>query len=189
MTILMDHQIRKLCQDTDKPMIYPYVPHQVKVDESGRKILSYGESSGGYDVRLAEEYKVFSNITHSVIDPLAFDDSCLVDKEGPFIIVPPHGYILGRTIETFNIPDDVLVVCVGKSTLARCSLAVNCTPIEPGFSGQVVIEVSNQCSLPVKIYANQGIAQFLFFKGSEPCEVSYVNKKYQNQTGIQLAKV
>jgi dCTP deaminase len=187
--ILVDKQIKALCTD-GKHMITPFVDHQVKAYPEGRgKLLSYGLSSAGYDVRLASEYKVFTNINNVVIDPLAFDSASLVDKSGDTCIVPPNSYILGRTIETFEIPDDVLVVCVGKSTYARVGILINTTPIEPGFVGQIVIEIANCTSLPIKVHANQGIAQFLFFKASMACEVSYAKKKYQNQMGITLARL
>lgn len=159
--------------------------------EIEEKIISYGLSSFGYDVRLADEFKVFTNINSSIIDPLSFDSKCLVDLKGSYCIIPPNSYVLGRTIEEFNIPRDVQVICLGKSTYARCGAIVNVTPIEAGFSGPIVIEISNSTSLPLKIYANMGISQFVFFQGNEPCEVSYADRdgKYQNQSGIQTALV
>lgn len=170
-----------------KRMIYPFEPGQVReIDD--QKIVSYGTSSMGYDVRLSNKFKIFTNIHGDVIDPLNMSDTMYVDHEGDFVIIPPNSYVLGHTVETFNIPRDVLTVCVGKSTYARCAAICNVTPIEPGFKGTVVIEVANSTPLPLKIYANQGIAQFLFFKG-EPCETSYDDRggKYQNQTGVQTA--
>ena len=214
MSILADFQIRALCvlpefittydecitssryptnkeKANFKPMIVPYSAEQVRVDADGKKILSWGQSSMGYDVRLADEFRIFSNVNSLVIDPLDFDHDCLVDYKGPFVIIPPNSYILGRTMETFNIPRDVLILCVGKSTMARAGAIVNVTPIEPEFIGNVVIEISNSTSLPLKVYAGMGIAQFLFIKSSEPCEVSYADRggKYQNQTSVQTALV
>ena len=172
------------------PLISPYVAEQVRVDEQGNKILSYGQSSFGYDVRLADEFKIFTNINSTVIDPLDFDPKCLHDHKGPYCIIPPNSYILGHTVEYFRIPKDMMLICLGKSTYARCAAIVNVTPIEPGFEGSIVIEISNATPLPLKVYANQGIAQFLFFKGN-PCEISYADRggKYQGQTGIELARV
>ena len=170
-------------------MISPYSPKQNRFDDNGNKCISWGESSFGYDVRLADEFKIFSNINSTIIDPLDFNQSCCVDHKGPFCIVPPNSYILGKTIEEFDIPNDVSVICVGKSTYARVGAIVNVTPIEAGFKGPIVIEISNATSLPLKIYANMGISQFIFFKGNVPCEVSYADRggKYQNQKGIQTA--
>jgi dCTP deaminase len=186
-------------------MISPFVPHQVRTRAiepipgevttatpvADEKILSYGLSSMGYDVRLAEDFKIFSNIGATLIDPLDFDHNCCVDHNGPYCIIPPNSYILGHTIERFKIPDDVMVVCVGKSTYARLGAIVNVTPIEPGFEGTVVIEISNATPLPLKVYANMGIAQFMFFRASEPCEVSYAvgDRKYQSQTGLATARL
>lgn len=170
-------------------MIEPCIPMQIR-EKDGAKIVSYGVSSFGYDVRLADEFKIFTNINNSIIDPLDFDQNCCVDHKGPYCIIPPNSYILGKTIEYFKIPRDVMVLCVGKSTYARCGAIVNVTPIEAGFEGNVVIEVSNSTSLPLKVYANQGIAQFIFFQGEE-CLVSYADRggKYQGQTSLQTAIV
>jgi dCTP deaminase len=191
-----------------RPMISPYAGESIKLVEypnpvpEGNPIyrvpaLSFGSSSFGYDVRLAEEFKIFSNINSGIIDPKRLDEVCLVDGtihkdySGHYVLLPPNSYLLGRTIETFDIPRDVMVVCLGKSTYARAGAIVNVTPIEPGFKGTVVIEISNSTNLPLKIYANEGISQFLFFQGSEPCEVSYDDRtgKYQHQSGITLPKV
>lgn len=217
MSIQSDRQIAALCgiqltRNTDgaehltsaivghldrPPMITPFVPHQVRLNPeepeigmSQTKIVSYGLSSYGYDVRLADEFKIFTNVNSSTVDPLVLDERAFHDVKGPSVLIPPNSYLLGHTIETFDIPNDIQVVCLGKSTYARCGAIVNVTPIEPGFKGQVVIEISNATPLPVRIYANQGIAQFLFFKGDEPCLVSYADRggKYQGQSGIQLAK-
>lgn len=156
------------------------------------KMISYGLSAAGYDVRLTNKFKIFTNINSAVIDPKNFDeDKCLVDFEGDVCIIPPHSYILGVTPEVFDIPNDTMVVCVGKSTYARAGCAVNVTPIEPGFRGQVVIEISNLTPLPMKVYANEGIAQFLFFKAKQNCRTPYSlnGRKYQNQRGIVLPRV
>lgn len=160
-----------------------------------RKIISKGLTSYGYDVSLSEEFAIFTNVNSAIIDPLQFTEETLhhvVSKN--FVIIPPNSYLLGRTKEYFRIPRDVLVLCVGKSTYARCGAIVNVTPIEPGFEGNVVIEISNSTNLPLKIYTNQGIAQFLFFQSDEACETSYADRndgkggKYQGQTGITVAK-
>lgn len=178
-----------------RPMIAPYIPGQVRAVESElaapKKIVSYGTSSFGYDVRLADKFKIFTNINNGIIDPLAVNDKCYVDFEGDKCIIPPNSYVLGHTIETFDIPRDVMVICLGKSTYARCGAIVNVTPIEAGFRGQVVIEISNATNLPLVVHANQGIAQFLFFQSDEACEVSYADRggKYQDQRGIQTALV
>lgn len=172
------------------PMIEPFCENLVR--KSGdTKVISYGVSSYGYDVRCAAEFKVFTNINNTVVDPKNFDESAFITIEGNECIIPPNSFALTRTIEFFRIPRDVLVVCLGKSTYARCGIIINVTPIEPEFEGHVVIEISNTTTLPCKIYANEGIAQFLFFESDEECEVSYRDRggKYQGQTGITLAKV
>ncbi len=194
MSILSDVEIASLCEvekdSGSKPMIYPYIDSQIK-ESSSKRILSYGQSSYGYDVRLDRQFKIFTNINSGIIDPLDFSENALMEHEGDFCIIPPNSYILGITLETFVIPRDIMVVCVGKSTLARCGAIVNTTPIEPGFNGRVVIEISNATTLPLKIYSGMGVAQFLFYKGNIPCKTSYADKagKYQNQTGLTLAKV
>lgn len=197
MSILSDIEIEQLCTNTNTPMISPYNNNLVRSEE-GRKVISRFQTSYGYDVSLAEEFKIFSNINSVIIDPKNFDDKCLVDGKiieesngDKYVILPPNSYLLGRTIEYFDIPNDILVVAVGKSTYARAACIVNVTPIEPGFKGNIVIEISNGSNLPMKVYANEGIAQFLFFKGSKPCRRSYAdgNRKYQGQTGIVLPKV
>lgn len=172
------------------PMIEPSVSESVRVVD-GEKVMSFGPSSYGYDVRLADDFKIFTNINSTIIDPKSLSDKTYIDHKGPYCIIPPNSYILGHTIETFNIPDNVTCVCLGKSTYARAGAIVNVTPIEAGFKGQVVIEISNATNLPLKVYANEGIAQFLFFRGEERCDVSYSDRsgKYQNQMGITLPKV
>lgn len=190
MSILSDITIKELSDHNSGGMIQPFVDHQVK-EVGDEKIVSYGLSSYGYDVRLANKFKIFTNARNAMIDPLAPDPDCFIDHEGDYCIIPPNSYVLGHTIETFDIPRDVMVVAVGKSTYARLAAVVNVTPIEPGFKGQVVIEIANCSTLPLKVYANQGIAQFLFFKGDRPCLTSYADKsgKYQNQSGLVTARL
>lgn len=185
MTILNDKEINALSQNG---MITPFCETSIRT-HLDKRVISYGLSSFGYDVRLSDQFKIFNNVNAGIIDPLDFDIKNVVDHQGHYCVIPPNSYILGHTVETFDIPRDVMVLCVGKSTYARCGIIVNVTPIEPGFKGQVVIEVSNATTLPVKVYANMGISQFLFFKGSE-CDVSYADRqgKYQNQTGITLPR-
>lgn len=160
--------------------------------DSERKLISYGVSSYGYDVRCADEFKIFTNVNSAVVDPKNFDDGCYVDKkaEDGYIIIPPNGFALARTVEYFRIPRGQLVVCLGKSTYARCGIIVNVTPLEPEWEGHVTLEFSNTTSLPAKIYANEGCAQFLFLGSDEMCEVSYKDRggKYQGQRGVTLPK-
>jgi dCTP deaminase len=167
-------------------MIEPFVDGQIRAD-----VVSYGLSSYGYDIRVADEFKVFTNVYNSLIDPKHFDPRSFVDIKGDHCIVPPNSFALARTIEYFRIPRDVLTVCLGKSTYARCGIIVNVTPFEPEWEGYVTIEISNTTPLPAKIYANEGIAQVLFFQSDEPCERSYADKKgkYQAQTGVTLPKI
>ena len=162
------------------------------------RVISYGNSSYGYDVRLSEEFKLFTNINSAVIDPKRFDEKCLIDAElkvdpngDKYVILPPNSYLLGRTVEYFRIPRNVTVVAVGKSTYARAGAIVNVTPIEAEFEGNVVIEISNSTNLPLKIYANEGISQFLFFQSDEDCETSYADRdgKYQGQTGVVVPRI
>ena len=172
-------------------MIEPFEPGQVRTNASGGKLISYGTSSYGYDVRCADEFKVFTNINNTVIDPKNFDPRSFVDVKTDVCIVPPNSFALARTIEYFRIPRDILTVCLGKSTYARCGIIVNVTPFEPEWEGHVTIEISNTTPLPAKIYANEGIAQVLFFESDEACAVSYADRqgKYQAQQGIVLPKV
>lgn len=182
-----------------KPMIEPFVDHLVRVNENGDKIISYGLTSYGYDVRLAAEgVKVFTNANGGIVDPMKPDDKCFINGEIretdnglKYFILPPNSYALASTVEWFNIPRNVSVVCLGKSTYARSCAIVNVTPVEAGFSGEVVIEISNGSTLPVMIYLETGIAQFQFFHGDVPCEMSYAdgNRKYQGQRGVTLSKV
>jgi len=181
-----DTWIRSQCVNTKKPMIEPFTEGQV-----GKGVVSYGLSSYGYDIRVSDEFKIFTNINATLVDPKNFDDANVIDFKGDTCIVPPNSFALARTVEYFRIPRDVLAICLGKSTYARCGIIVNVTPFEPEFEGHITIEISNTTPLPAKIYANEGIAQVLFFEGDEPCETSYRDKKgkYQKQTGITLPRI
>jgi len=154
-------------------------------------VVSYGLSSYGYDIRVSDEFKIFTNINSQIVDPKDFSDKNVVDFKGDVCIVPPNSFALARTVEYFKMPKDTLAICVGKSTYARCGIIVNVTPFEPGFEGYITIEISNTTPLPAKIYANEGIAQVLFFQGDEVCEINYKDRKgkYQNQIGITLPKI
>jgi dCTP deaminase len=167
-------------------MIEPFEDRQIR-----EGVVSYGLSSYGYDIRVADEFKVFTNINSTVIDPKNFDPRSFVDIKADVCIVPPNSFALARTVEYFRIPRDVLTVCLGKSTYARCGIIVNVTPFEPEWEGTVTLEISNTTPLPAKIYANEGLAQVLFFQGDEPCEVSYADKKgkYLKQRGVTLPRI
>ena len=184
MSIKSDKWIRRMAQE--HRMIEPFSDRQVR-----EGVISYGVSSYGYDVRIARDFKIFTNINSTVIDPKNFDSRSFVDFAGDVCVIPPNSFALARTVEYFRIPRDVLVVCLGKSTYARCGIIVNVTPLEPEWEGIVTLEVSNTTPLPAKIYANEGIAQMLFFQSDEPCEVSYADKKgkYQKQGGLTLPKM
>jgi len=184
MAIMSDRWIREQAEKHN--MIEPFVEAQRREDN-----ISYGVSSYGYDARVAPEFKIFTNVDSEIVDPKNFSPKSFVDRDGPVCIIPPNSFALGRTVEYFRIPEDVLVVCLGKSTYARCGIIVNVTPLEPGWEGHVTLEFSNTTPLPAKIYANEGIAQFLFFQGNEPCEVSYASRagKYQGQKGVTLPKL
>lgn len=172
------------------PMIAPFEAGQVRKDEEGNKLISYGTSSYGYDVRCGEEFKIFTNINNSMVDPKAFDPNCFVDFKGPVCIIPPNSFALARTKEWFKIPRNVLTICLGKSTYARCGIIVNVTPLEPEWEGEVTLEFSNTTNLPAKIYANEGVAQMLFLESDEECQVSYKDRggKYQSQKGVTLPR-
>ena len=174
----------------ERGMIEPYVPHQIASVEE-KRIVSYGTSSYGYDVRCSTEFKIFTNINAAVIDPKAFDDSSFIEFQGDVCIIPPNSFVLARTIEYFRIPRNVLTICVGKSTYARCGIIVNVTPFEPEWEGYVTLEFSNTTPLPAKIYANEGVAQVIFFESEEECEISYKDRKgkYQGQTGVTLPRI
>ncbi len=184
MTILSDKWVRK--QVLDNQMIEPFCNTQ-----SAEGIISYGLSSYGYDARVAPDFKIFTNVDNAIIDPKNMPDTTFVDRTTDVCILPPHSFALARTMEYFRVPRDVLVLCLGKSTYARCGIIVNVTPLEPGWEGHVTLELSNTTPLPAKIYANEGICQFLFFKGNEPCDVSYRDRqgKYMGQTGVTLPKM
>ncbi|MCC7417679.1 MAG: dCTP deaminase [Acidobacteria bacterium] len=184
MSIKPDTWITRMAREHG--MIEPFVDGQVR---SG--VISYGVSSYGYDVRVGDEFKVFTNVHNTVVDPKAFDPRSFVDIRAEVCIIPPNSFALASTIEYFRIPRDVLTVCLGKSTYARCGIIVNVTPFEPEWEGHVTIEISNTTPLPAKIYANEGIAQVLFFQGDEPCAVSYRDKKgkYQAQRGVTLPRL
>lgn len=187
MTIKADHWIRE--QAVQFGMIEPFVDRQVRA-KNEEKIISYGLSSYGYDVRCAEEFKVFTNLNSATVDPKNFDADSFVDKTGPSCIIPPNSFALARTVEYFRIPRDTLVICLGKSTYARCGIIVNVTPLEPEWEGHVTLEFSNTTPLPARIYANEGIAQFLFLQSDEACEISYKdrNGKYLGQRGVTLPR-
>jgi dCTP deaminase len=170
-------------------MIEPFEAGQVR-DKDGERLISYGTSSYGYDVRCSREFKVFTNINSATVDPKVFDSASLVDVESDVCVIPPNSFALARTVEYFRIPRNVLTICLGKSTYARCGIIVNVTPLEPEWEGHVTLEFSNTTTLPAKIYANEGVAQMLFFESDEVCETSYADRggKYQGQTGVTLPK-
>ena len=171
-------------------MIEPFIECQVRKSETGRQVVSYGLSSYGYDLRVAGEFKVFTNVFNTVVDPKSFDPKSFVDVHGEACIVPPNSFALARSVEYFRIPRDILTICLGKSTYARCGIIVNVTPFEPEWEGHVTLEISNTTPLPAKIYANEGLAQVIFLRANRPCEISYADRsgRYQAQTGITLPK-
>jgi dCTP deaminase len=179
-----DHWIRKMA--VEQNMIEPFADHQVRDG-----VISYGVSSYGYDIRVTDEFKIFTNVFSAIVDPKSFDPRSMIDFKGNVCIIPPNSFVLARTVEYFRIPRGVLTVCLGKSTYARCGIIVNVTPFEPEWEGFVTLEISNTTPLPAKIYANEGIAQVLFFEGDEVCEISYADKKgkYQKQQSIALPKL
>ncbi|MDG0995956.1 MAG: dCTP deaminase [Gammaproteobacteria bacterium] len=187
MSIKSDSWIRR--QAEEHKMIEPFTAGQVKTANDER-IISYGTSSYGYDVRCSKNFKIFTNINSAVVDPKAFNPDSFVDFEGDVCIIPPNSFALASTVEYFRIPRSVLTVCLGKSTYARCGIIVNVTPLEPEWEGHVTLEFSNTTPLPAKIYANEGVAQMIFFESDEPCETSYKDRdgKYQGQTGVTLPK-
>jgi len=182
--IKSDRWIRQMA--VEKGMIKPFEERQVRAG-----VISYGLSSYGYDLRIADEFKIFTNINNTLVDPKAFDPRSFVDYQGSVCIVPPNSFALGRSVEYFKIPRNVLTICVGKSTYARCGIITNVTPFEPEWEGFVTLEISNTTPLPAKIYANEGIAQVLFFESDEACQTSYADRqgKYQGQQGIVLPTV
>jgi dCTP deaminase len=192
MSLIPDSRIQELVASHD--MISPFVGYQVRSTPSPlysvqpEPVISYGLSSFGYDVRCADEFKIFTNINSSIVDPKDFDPKGFISVKADSILIPPNSFVLTHTVEYFKIPRNVLVLCVGKSTYARCGLLLNVTPLEPEWEGQVTLEISNTTSLPARVYANEGIAQFLFFESSTPCSSSYADKKgkYQGQKGTTL---
>jgi dCTP deaminase len=186
MGVKSDAWIRRMA---DTGMIEPFESDQVRRVE-GARVISYGTSSYGYDVRCAGEFKIFTNINSAIVDPKNFDESSFVGVQSDVCIIPPNSFALARTVEYFRIPREVLVICLGKSTYARCGIIVNVTPLEPEWEGHVTLEFSNTTPLPAKIYANEGVAQMLFIGGDEVCETSYADRggKYQGQRGVTLPK-
>jgi dCTP deaminase len=184
MSIKADRWIKQMA--LEQQMIVPFEEKQVR-----QGVISFGLSSYGYDVRIADEFKIFTNVFGAVVDPKGFDPKSFVDFKGEVCIIPPNSFALGRTVEYFRIPRKAMTICVGKSTYARCGIITNVTPLEPGWEGHVTLEISNTTPLPAKIYANEGIAQILFFESDEECMVSYADKKgkYQAQQGVTLPKV
>ncbi len=171
-------------------MIEPFEPRQIKQNDNGR-VVSFGTSSYGYDIRCSEEFKIFTNINTAIVDPKRFDDSSFVDFRGDVCIIPPNSFALARTVEYFRIPRNILSICLGKSTYARCGIIVNVTPFEPEWEGYATLEFSNTTPLPAKIYANEGVAQVIFFEADEDCDVSYKDRsgKYMGQMGVTLPKI
>ena len=184
MAILPDFKIKQYA--LEKKMIEPFVEAQKRDG-----VISYGLSSYGYDIRVADEFKIFTNVNSAIVDPKDFDKTSMVDFKGDICVIPPNSFALAKTIEYFRIPRSILTVCVGKSTYARCGIIVNVTPFEPEWEGFVTLEISNTTPLPARIYANEGIAQVLFFESEQVCEISYADKKgkYQNQKDIVLPKL
>ncbi len=182
--IKSDRWIRRMA--VEKGMIKPFEDRQVR-----KGAISYGLSSYGYDIRIADEFKIFTNINTTIVDPKSFDPRSFVDYQGGVAVIPPNSFALGRSVEYFKIPRNVLTICVGKSTYARCGIITNVTPFEPEWEGYVTLEISNTTPLPARIYANEGIAQVLFFESDETCETSYADRqgKYQGQQGIMLPTV
>lgn len=184
MSVLPDHWIKE--KALNEEMISPF---ESSLKKEG--IVSYGLSSYGYDARLSDEFKIFTNVNSSVVDPKNFTQDNFVHKKTDICVIPPNSFVLGRTVEYFKIPRDVLVICLGKSTYARCGIIVNVTPLEPEWEGHVTLEFSNTTPLPAKIYANEGVCQFIFLKADSPCQTSYKDRKgkYMNQIGITVPKI
>jgi dCTP deaminase len=187
MSVKSDSWIRRMA--LEHGLIEPFEPGQVREGSHGR-VISYGTSSYGYDVRCANEFKIFTNINSAVVDPKAFDNESFVDIQAEECIIPPNSFALARTVEYFRIPRNVLTICLGKSTYARCGIIVNVTPLEPEWEGHVTLEFSNTTPLPARIYANEGVAQVIFIESDEVCEVSYRDRagKYQGQLGVTLPR-
>ncbi|WP_291494464.1 dCTP deaminase [Desulfurella sp.] len=187
MAVLSDKQI---IERAKQGMIEPFAATQIK-EIDGKKVISFGVSSYGYDMRISDEFKIFTNVNSSIVDPKNFDEKSYVDFVGDVCIIPPNSFCLAKSIEYFKIPRDILTICVGKSTYARCGIIVNVTPFEPEWEGYVTIEISNTTPLPAKIYANEGIAQVIFLKADSVCQTSYADKggKYQKQMDLTLPKL
>lgn len=184
MSVKCDRWIKRMAREQD--MINPFAENQVR-----QGVISYGLSSYGYDLRVADEFKIFTNVNTTIVDPKGFDARSLVEFKGPVCIVPPNSFALARSVEYFKIPRNVLTICLGKSTYARCGIIVNVTPLEPEWEGYVTLEISNTTPLPARVYSNEGLCQLVFFESDEICEVSYKDKKgkYQSQQGIVLPKI
>ncbi|MBS0621959.1 MAG: dCTP deaminase [Verrucomicrobia bacterium] len=189
MAVKSDRWIRKMAEE--HKMIEPYEEGQVWVLEGEERKISYGVSSYGYDLRVSDEFKVFTNVYNTIVDPKKFSPESFVDIKAATCIIPPNSFALARSVEYFRIPRDILTICLGKSTYARCGIIVNVTPFEPEWEGHVTIEISNTTPLPAKIYAHEGIAQVLFFEAAEICETSYKERggKYMHQTGITIPRI
>lgn len=188
MTIKSDNWIRRMARE--HAMIEPFEPNLVR-EVDGRKVVSFGTSSYGYDIRCSNDFKLFTNLNSTIVDPKNFDAKSFVDVKGDHCVIPPNSFALARTMEYFRIPRNVLVLCLGKSTYARCGIIVNVTPLEPEWEGHVTLEFSNTTPLPAKIYANEGVAQVIFLESDEVCETSYRDRggKYQGQQGVTLPRI
>ena len=184
MAVMSDRWIRKMAQEQE--MIKPFAENQVR-----EGVISYGISSYGYDLRVADEFKIFTNANSTIVDPKHFDERSFVEFRGPVCLIPPNSFALARSVEYFKIPRNILTICVGKSTYARCGIIVNVTPLEPEWEGFVTLEISNTAPLPARVYANEGLCQLVFFNSDQVCEISYKDKKgkYQAQQGIVLPKI
>ena len=184
MAVMSDRWIRKMAQEQE--MIKPFVENQVR-----EGVISSGISSYGYDLRVADEFKIFTNANSTIVDPKHFDERSFVEFRGPVCIIPPNSFALARSVEYFKIPRNILTICVGKSTYARCGIIVNVTPLEPEWEGFVTLEISNTAPLPARVYSNEGLCQIVFFNSDQVCEISYKDKKgkYQAQKGIVLPKI
>ena len=184
MTVKPDSWIRKMARE--QKMIEPFIDHQVRHD-----VISYGLSSYGYDIRVTDEFKIFTNVHSAIVDPKHFNSESFIDYKGEVCVIPPNSFVLARTVEYFRIPRNVITICLGKSTYARCGLIVNVTPFEPEWEGYVTLEISNTTPLPARIYANEGIAQVIFLESDEVCEISYADRKgkYQRQEQIVLPRI
>ncbi len=184
MSVKSDRWIKRMVREHD--MINPFAESQMR-----QGVISYGLSSYGYDLRVADEFKIFTNVNSTIVDPKQFDARSFVEFRGPICIIPPNSFALARSVEYFKIPRNILTICVGKSTYARCGIIVNVTPLEPEWEGHVTLEISNTTPLPARVYSNEGLCQIVFFESDEVCEISYKDKKgkYQSQHGIVLPRI